>query len=1240
MQQRSIKILAIDDDRDNLVGLTALLKEAFPDAYTITALDGKKGIKLASTEAPDVILLDINMPLMNGFEVCKKLKSDKKLSDIPVVFITVNDADKDAHVRALEVGAEGFISRPLDLCELTALIRAMVKIKNANVNKTIEKEQLAKLVKNQSKELYEKHNATLKLLENLHNEDEARKKTESELSKSEEKYRMIVEKSRDIIYILNTAGELTFVSQSVHNLLGYSADELTGKSISTLIHPDDLPAVLETFSRNVKSEFYTPGTEYRIRHSSGEWRWHITRGNSLRDADGNFHNFMGIANDITERKNMEEALKLSEEKFRKAFLTSPDAVSLSRMNDGMLLSVNDGFIYLSGYSEEELLQKSSLELKIWFDPDDRSNVVDKLKKDGIVKDFEAQFRRKNGNVFYGLMSASIIEIKGISCILNTVRDITDRKLAEEETQLNFDRMKALVDILQHQSDSIKEYLDYALSRALVLSKSKIGFISHYSEEKKDFVLNSWSREAMNECTITEKQTVYQLEKTGVWGEVVRQRKPIIINDFQSHHPLKKGYPEGHVNINKFLALPVFSNGSIVSVVSVANKETDYTDTDLMQLTLFTDIVWKVVERRQAEDKTRDIGLQWQRTFDASNDLFMLLDIDFKIIRANHSTAKFLNMPLDCIIGRYCYDLMHCTGNPVHNCPGKRLIKSGKHEEGEYYFEENKSWGSVLLDPLHDIRMQLTGFIHIVRDITERKKMEEALMLSEKRFRDIANNLQEWIWETDVRGKYTYVSPMVEKILGYTPEEVLQKHFYDFFYPEEKEALKQAAFTAFNTKQAFRDFLNRNVHKNGKIIWLSTSGFPMLDDKGKLLGYRGADTDITGRKNNEEELLSAKVKAEESDRLKSAFLANMSHEIRTPLNAIVGFSSLFSNPDLSLEKRKYFSEIIKSRSDDLLNIIDDILEISRIESGNAIINKEQIVLNDVLGDLEIDFRQKLNKIQKSGIQLVCEKTVSDEKSLIITDRCIVKRVFSNLIDNAVKFTESGTIIFGYHIQDNQVLTCYVSDTGIGISAENHDLIFGHFRQADNINIKRLFGGTGLGLSICRGSLALLGGEIWVESIPGEGSTFYFTVPFNYATEPDLSILRRPEEIIEEIDYDWSGKKFLLVEDIKTNLEFLVLILNPTRAELVCAENGSDLRSFYSSLDTFNLVLLDIRLPDADGWDLVKEIKAIRPGLPVIAQTAFAMISDKQKSIMAGCDNYIPKPIRKEILFKMISNLIDN
>jgi len=299
-------------------------------------------------------------------------------------------------------------------------------------------------------------------------------------------------------------------------------------------------------------------------------------------------------------------MKKQEEKFSAAFQTSPYAIGITERDSGKFIEVNDAFLSLTGFTREDAISKTSLELNLWYDATDRNQVVASLKAGYPIEGKEYRFRTKAGAVIYGLYSAKPIQLEIGNCLFSSIDDITARKKTEEAVLNNEARLKTLVDILQHQSATVQEFLNYSLDQAIRLTGSKFGYIYHYDEIKKEFVLNSWSKDVMAECTVVNPSTTYALDKTGFWGEAVRQRKPMIINDFKSFHPLKKGYPQGHVELNKFITVPVLRDSAIVGVVGLANKIADYDEGDVLQVSLMMEAVWRVTERMIADEKIKSL----------------------------------------------------------------------------------------------------------------------------------------------------------------------------------------------------------------------------------------------------------------------------------------------------------------------------------------------------------------------------------------------------------------------------------------------------------------------------------------------------------------------------------------------------------------------------------------------------------------------------------------------------------
>ena len=396
-------------------------------------------------------------------------------------------------------------------------------------------------------------------------------------------------------------------------------------------------------------------------------------------------------------------------------------------------------------------------------------------------------------------------------------------------------------------------------------------------------------------------------------------------------------------------------------------------------------------------------------------------------------------------------------------------------------------------------------------------------------------------------------------------------------------------------------------------------------------YQQVQQDLAEREKTNKELIKAKEKAEESDRLKSAFLANMSHEIRTPMNGIIGFSEILQEETLTGEKRKSYTQIVMNSGQQLLNIVNDILDISKIETGQVKINNNKVILNQMMLELFTFFKPKINTQE---VSLYLHKDAGDEESTIHTDKARLSQVFNNLLSNAVKFTQKGHIKFGYEIKTDEVLF-FVEDTGIGIPAKYHDSIFERFRQAD-MDLSRKYGGTGLGLSISKGLVELMNGRLWLESKQGKGSTFYFTIP--YQEKPEKEKNTRTEEDIAETDENISNTTILLVEDEEINHLYFEEVLSSHNINLLQAYNGKEAVEICTEHPEIQLVIMDIKMPEMDGFEATRNIKKYRPDLPVIAITAYAMAEDRQKALKAGCDDYLSKPVKYKTLLKRIAELI--
>lgn len=414
--------------------------------------------------------------------------------------------------------------------------------------------------------------------------------------------------------------------------------------------------------------------------------------------------------------------------------------------------------------------------------------------------------------------------------------------------------------------------------------------------------------------------------------------------------------------------------------------------------------------------------------------------------------------------------------------------------------------------------------------------------------------------------------------------------------------------------------------------------PYVDLSKNLTRIIGIVQDVTETKKYERELIKARQKAEESDKLKTAFLANMSHEIRTPMNAIIGFSELLNMSDTDTEKRKEYADIIKNKGTLLMKLIDDIIEVSKFESGNINIHKSKTNLHHLLNELHTQFEQRKKQKGKDGINLTLSLP-GKKTPVIYTDPGRLQQVLSNLLNNALKFTDKGEIEFGYTQMDQMKLQFFVRDTGVGISGEKQKIIFNRFRQVENTASRHYAGGSGLGLTIAKGIVELLGGRIWVESEPQKETIFYFTIPYE-DVKKESPAPGEPESKLDISSFNWKNKVILIAEDEEVNFKFLETVLHDTQVQVLHAVNGKQAVELCKSITKIDLVLMDIKMPILNGYDATREIKKMNPSIPVIAQTAFSMKDDKDKSLQVGCDDYVSKPIDIKTLLIKINRLLNS
>ncbi|MFO7865150.1 MAG: transporter substrate-binding domain-containing protein [Salinivirgaceae bacterium] len=516
------------------------------------------------------------------------------------------------------------------------------------------------------------------------------------------------------------------------------------------------------------------------------------------------------------------------------------------------------------------------------------------------------------------------------------------------------------------------------------------------------------------------------------------------------------------------------------------------------------------------------------------------------------------------------------------------------------------------------------------DISRREKYEQLLKNEKALLSSLINSIPDLIFYKNTDLEYLGGNEAFKKFndflsdqefIGKVDHELFDKQTADQYLEADNEILKNRTVMQFNRWE---------TASNGEKFLYDTQKVPIVDETNKLAGIVGISRDITKQATIKQQLEKAKYKAEQSDKLKTLFLTNLSHEIRTPLNSIIGFSDLLTDPDLTDDQREEFTELINKSGGSLLGLVDDIIDLSKIEARQVQINKSKFDLSRMIMDIYESVEETRDQIQKRSVRVEYYIPGSEEQPFyMVNDEFRIKQVMINLIKNALKYTTKGEVKFGFDIEDTHI-RFFIKDTGLGIPQDQQSSIFERY---DRVHSFESFGGSGLGLSISKKLVELLDGNIDFKTDELEGSEFFFTIPLDEESQKQQS-----EQSEAGREYQWENVTILVAEDEQNNYMFIQETLKKTGAEILWATNGQEAVKAVSSNPNINIVLMDIRMPNMNGYEATKEIKKLRKDLPIIAQTAYAMSDERDLSLQAGCDDYMTKPIRPKKLLKKINQLL--
>ena len=509
-----------------------------------------------------------------------------------------------------------------------------------------------------------------------------------------------------------------------------------------------------------------------------------------------------------------------------------------------------------------------------------------------------------------------------------------------------------------------------------------------------------------------------------------------------------------------------------------------------------------------------------------------------------------------------------------------------------------------------------------------KEREKALDFGNK-FRLIAENIDEifWLW---TKTEIIYISPSFEKIWGIPCQEIYDnpQKYTEKIHPADRPVLQEMIKSREFKEKGVINYEGRIIGADNQVRWISAKTVPIFNESGEIIKRVGIARDITEKHQIVEDLIKAKEHAEESDRLKSAFLANVSHEIRTPMNGILGFAGLLKDQKLTGEEQQEYIGIIEKSGARMLNIITDIMNISKVEAGQMDVHISETNVNEQIEFIYKFFRPEA---KAKGLQFFFNKVLISDEAVIRTDKEKVYAILTNLVNNALKFTREGLIEFGCQ-RKGKFIEFFVKDTGIGVCPEQKEIIFERFRQGSE-TFQRKHEGTGLGLAISKAYVEMLGGKIGVESVLGKGSVFYFKIPCDTEAETEAVA----EYVVPEVEEGGSAEnlKIMIVEDDEVSKKMIRVMVKTLCKEILTVRTGVEAVETCRSHPDIDLILMDIQLPEMDGYEATREIRKFNKEVVIIAQTAFGLVGERLLALAAGCDDYIPKPINRLLLTALIN-----
>lgn len=1013
------------------------------------------------------------------------------------------------------------------------------------------------------------------------------KKAAETIAKERNRSQEYLELAEVMFVVVNKQGNITMINRKGCQILEYQREELIGKPWINTCVPDEAKIAI---AQNLNK--YFTDTEASVENFESQV---VTKHNNFKliswqhkpilNAEGNVIALLSSGLDITEAKKQEFDLKVSQRQYATLISNLNGIVYRCLYDDKWTMQfISQGVEKITGYLPKELINNSHIAFSDIIHDDDRE-MVKNMIQDALNKQqsFQLEYRiiKKSGQILWVTeYGQGILEDNKIQHLEGFITDIT--KIKESEIQL----IKLSTAIEQSASSIV-----------ITDNNGVIEYVNPYFSD-----LTGYHKDEV----LGEKVSILKSGKMSV--EHYEDLWQTITSGQTWHGEFYNKKRNGEFFWEAAVIAPVKnSNNQITSYIAVKQDITQHKQNQ-------ADLLKSQTELKISESLFKALS---EASFEA-----IFMSKHGKCIGQNKTAENIFGYTDDEVIDKP--DIYWFIDSDKEMVSDRLIGGSAEPYEATAIRKDNSTFPCEIKTRVAEYQGNMVLFTSIT-NISRRKEAQKNLLESELRYRAlIQNNTSVMLLFDPQTGEIVEANKAASAFYGVSEEELKKTCMFDINTLSRQEIAEELKQLRSGNKSYF--VFKHNTKHGLKDVELYTG---RMDYKDREL-YFSVIHDITEKLQVQRELILSKEKAEESDRLKSSFLANMSHEIRTPMNAIIGFSQLLSDDDITPEESASYISIINKSGEQLLELIDDIIKISQIEAGIISIQPEQ---NNLLKLLQETHSMFSLTVKQKGIQLhldIPEPGVTD----FITDASRFKQILINLLSNAIKFTHKGEVRFGYTIEGG-FLKFFVKDTGIGIDKQHYKLIFDRFMQVPH-NKKKLYGGTGIGLSISQALVEKMGGTIWLESQLGKGTSFYFTLPNNHTlvskkeeNENDTSV-----NVIDSL----KGKRILIVEDEDSNRQLLELFLDSAQPTILIAENGLDAVELIRQQDV-DIILMDIKMPIMNGLEATNEIKKLRPSIPIIIQTAYAMANEREEAFKAGCDAYVAKPVKKNELLKIISKFLN-